>query len=79
MSIEVDAAAVERMKEGLVQMSMLRRFPRLAQVAAVAGSLELGRRRDGHDRERDVRTGPVAARTADTTRTRGEVNTESEG
>jgi 3-oxoacyl-[acyl-carrier protein] reductase len=37
--MEMDAAAVERLLEGLGQMTMLRRPPRLAQVADVAASL----------------------------------------
>jgi hypothetical protein len=43
MSIEVDATTVERMKEGLAQMTMLRRLTTLAQVAAVVGFLASNR------------------------------------
>src|SRR6266511_2188677 len=37
--MELDAAGVERLVEGLAQMTMLRRAPRLAQVAEVAAFL----------------------------------------
>jgi NAD(P)-dependent dehydrogenase (short-subunit alcohol dehydrogenase family) len=38
-AMEVDAAGVERLVEGLAQMTMLRRAPRLAQVAEVVAFL----------------------------------------
>jgi NAD(P)-dependent dehydrogenase (short-subunit alcohol dehydrogenase family) len=38
-AMQLDAAGVERMVEGLAQMTMLRRAPRLAQVAEVAAFL----------------------------------------
>jgi len=38
-SMSLDAAGIERMIEGLAQMTMLRRAPRLAQVAEVAAFL----------------------------------------